>query len=641
MSNTRLGEEVAVGLLAGPADFARLREARRQSPLMARLLERLEENLLKGNYPDHSFLPVAQYAFLSALDARKDLADRAITEALETVHKPHWIHHEAGCIGLMGMHYTQELCLAIDWLWPVLNRDQREALLGGVIAKSVENLSHTPPGVRDETDGNGQLLLARRLDVQDRFCLHPQPTSVNNWDIWFASSIYLAAALAERAWLHPDPAWPQLEWGHYYQVGYTLDAARVERWKALARERLTTALANQVGENGGYGEGPSYTSYGGMAITIGLSALERLEGLSLWSPGLLALPRWLRNQFVADLPFGVANFNDTAFSVKPGAPLLAHLAARSRDPEAQGFVLEALEQGWDALHPLTILGLATDLPAQPMTLPPATCYQPSGQVIWRTAQDRSGVFFATQSGAHGGAHQHKDRASFFLSAYGEHLLVDSGDGRYGEHLPNAPRFDATRAHNCVLIDGRGQIGDNANPVTGRVLEHRHEGNLSTALLDASDCHEGITSYHRRIVFLRPDLFIIADRVDGKCENLTWVAQGYNRDGLATWESLDRSAVLTRPQARLHCIFLEPLAGIRLATGMLDNIQQALLRFEADVPGHAVTAVLVPLRDGEPAPDIIRDESGALTLRLHDNVYTITTSESHLTVNEQKFSLCQE
>jgi len=637
MAKSPLGEEVAVGLLAGPDDFARIRASRRENTLMTRLLDRYEDNLLNASKPGNFHLPVAEYAFLAALNGRKDLADRAITNALELVHQPHWMHPEAGCLSLTGMHHAQEICLLVDWLWPLLNRDQREALLGGVIAKAVENLSPTPAGVRDENDGKGQLLFARRMDVQDRYCLHPHPASVNNWDLWFSSGMYLAATLAERVWLNPDPCWPKLEWGHYYQVGYELDAARIARWKGLSRERITTALANQVGKNGGYGEGPSYIGYGGMAIVIGLTALERMEGLSLWSPGLLAMPRWLRNQFVADLPFGVTNFNDTVFHLKPGVPLLAHLAARSRDPEAQGFVLEAIEQNVDALNTLTILGLAPDLPAQSPTLAPAICYQPSGQVLWRTAQDRSGIFFAAQSGAHGGAHQHKDRGGFFLSAYGEHLLVDSGDGRYSEQLPSAPRFDDTRAHNAILIDGRGQIGDNANPVTGHLLEHRQEGNLSTALLEASDCYTGITSYCRRIVFQRPDLFVVADRVVGECAELTWVAQGYNADGLAGWESQGQQAILTRPTARLQCVFLEPLAELRIATGMLDNVQQALLRFEADIPGEAATVVLIPLREDEPAPEITHDEHGTLTVLLRGQTYTISASPTAITVNGEEYS----
>ncbi len=637
---TGLGNEVALGLLAGPAELARLRATRHQG-LLARVWNRYEAAALSCLEKKDGSMICSDLALVAAVTQRGDLASAAINAALEIAHAPSWQHWEAGCIGLTGMHNAHYLTLTADWLWPLLNRDQREALLGALVAKSVENLSHTAPGIRDESDGNGQLLFVRRQDKDDPYCLHPKAGQVNNWDIWFSSGLFLAAALVERAFLKPDPAWPALRWGNYYQVGFDLDQTRVDRWKAIAIERITTALATQLGPDGDYAEGVSYTEYSGMAIIHALTALERVDGLNLWAPALLALPHWQRNQFVADLPFGAANFNDARLHTGKAVPLLLTLASRAKDPELQGIALEALEvtqptQTDYFFGYLALLGLDPDLPATPPALQPATLFAHSGQVIWRTAQDRSGVFFSLKSGAYGGAHQHRDRNTFFLSAYGEHLIVDSGDGRYA-NPPTDPNFAGTRAHNCVLINGKEQVGDNDNPTVGAILEHAHDGELSTLLADAAGCYPGNAACRRRVVFTRPDLLVIADRVDGECGTLTWLLQGNNSDGKASWACSDRAATLTRPLARLHVFFLDAAAQIVIGPGSLDGAHQAVLSLAADVPGRQVTAVLVPARADEPAPACIRAADGSLTLNFRGNTHTVSAAADAVTVNGKVYT----
>jgi hypothetical protein len=620
-----LGYDVALGLMGGPADFARIRAHMHDGP-MAALWRRFMAKVEKTNT---DLFPVADLALAAAVTGRIDLANKAIAGALELVHQPHWVHWDAGCMPLTGMHNAHAVCMAIDWLWPVLNRDTKEALLGGVIAKAQENLSRPPQGVRDE-DGQGQLLFIRRLDKDDRFCLHPHPSSVNNWDLWFASGSYMISALAERAFLTPDPSWQPLEWGHYYDVGYTLDAARVARWKAIALERMTTALAAQLGPDGDYAEGISYANYGGMAIMACLRVVEHADGINLWSPGLFALPRWARNQYVADIPFGVANYNDARMQTGLAIPLYACIAARSRDAIDQGLLLELLALSDDAPAALSLLGFDPTVPAAPFHREPATQYAHTGQVVWRTAEDRSGVFFSIKAGAHGGAHQHRDRTSIFLSAYGEHLIVDTGDSRYADP-PAVPSFDETLGHNCLLVDGVAQIGSNDRPVCGHILEHVHDGDLSTVLADASECYETVAQVRRRVVFLRPDVLVMADRVTGSVNTLTWLLQGNNLDGKAAWELGDRCAVLARPGARVYVFFVEPATRQYVALGTMDNAQQAIMRLECDIAGNAVTTVLVPVRAGDPAPVCTRD-GNTLTITVNGATHIITPAADAVTVD---------
>lgn len=629
------GDEVAVGLLAGPDDFERVRIGIREG-IMAQFWRRLVEEASVEQDILGPLRLAGELAFAAAVTRRNDLAEKAREAALGMARRPHWMQAEAGCIGLHGMHVALELCLAVDWLWPVLSTDDRAMLLGAVIAKGIENLSSSPPGVRDPRDGKGQLLIARRLDIGDSHCLHPITVQVNNWDFLFAATLYMAAALADRAWCSPADGDAALSWGHVYDAGYDLDAGRVARWKEIAVERVTTGISAQLGEDGDYAEGNSYVSMGCRGMMMTLTALERVDGRNLWPAALRRLPQWLRNQYVADLDFGVTNYNDSRLRLQNSCGfLLAWLAHRTGDAETWDFALRAAGACRGRATAVTLLSLEPDAPRRPTKLPLAAWYRHTGQVIWRTAQDRSGVFFSIKSGAHGGAHQHNDRNSLFLSAHGEHMVVDSGDGRYADP-PSDPPFDQTEAHSALLIDGQGQIGNNRAPVAGRILEHHHEGDWSTALADAGGCYAAAGACRRRVVFARPDLLIVSDRVEASCERLTWLLQGYNADGAGRWVCGDRQAVFERPLARLYVAFLEPVVDLRVGVGTLDGEQRAILRFEADVQGRLVTAVLVPVRKDKPDPTWERGGRAELKICIGGKTHCLTATAGEVTVNGRSF-----
>ncbi|MCX5662905.1 MAG: heparinase II/III family protein [Planctomycetota bacterium] len=620
-----LGHDVAVGLAGGPENFERLRRAKGaglMAPLWGGLAHRAQND---------KNLPLPELALAAAVERRADWAGRAVERAVEMVRMPAagasgWIHRDAGCMSLSGGHHTLEIALVIDWLWPVIGRDRREALVQGLIAQGVENLTRTPEGTRDPGDGRGRLLTMRRLDKADPNCLHPVFEQVNNWDIWFATGLYLAACVAERAYLKPEASWPKLEWGTCFDTGFSLDAARIERWKGVAQERIETAIASQLGPDGDFGEGVNYAGYAGEALVYAMAALQRTGRMARWPQGVLALPRWARNQYAGEIgSSAAANFNDSTLEGRVALPLFAHVASQGGDPQTQAITLDAVARSKEEASAMLLLGLRPELPAAAVELPRAAHYRHTGTVNWRTGREEHehlngqmgpgelGVLFSLKSGAHGGAHQHRDRNSLFLWAHGEPLVVDSGDSRYSSGSYGANFFE-TAAHNCVLIDGRGQVGDNTRPLAGKILEHRDEGEVSTLLAEAGMCYEGVKQCRRRVVFLRPSLFVVADRVRGGCAELTWLLHGYNADGAASWSVDGRHLRLTRPGARLDVFFVETPAQAAISAGTLEGKPGGTLRAAVSIKGAAATAVLVPSRTDEQAPEAEWEKDGGLTVR---------------------------
>jgi len=215
------------------------------------------------------------------------------------------------------------------------------------------------------------------------------------------------------------------------------------------------------------------------------------------------------------------------------------------------------------------------------------------------------------------------------------LIVDSGDGRYAAQV-YGPNFFETTAHNCVLIDGHGQVGDNSRPLAGKIVEHRDVDGLSTLLADAGACYEGMEQCRRRVVFVRPDLFIIADRVRGDCTELTWLLHAFNGDGAARWEIEGRRMYLVRPGARLDVFLLEVPAGTAISAGTLDGKPGGTLRLAASIRGKAVTAVLVPSRADEPAPEAEWRSDGSMVVRFRGRVTRIGGSEERVTCDGREF-----
>jgi hypothetical protein len=273
----------------------------------------------------------------------------------------------------------------------------------------------------------------------------------------------------------------------------------------------------------------------------------------------------------------------------------------------------------------------------PVTLPLATVYQRTGTVIWRTDQTRDGVCFALQCGAHGGAHQHRDRGNFFLTAYGERLLVDAGDNRYVNPPPRLSHVD-TIAHNALLINGQGQIGDNDHPVHGRLVDASVTGTRATVLADATACYRDVTLCHRRVVFEQPDLLVIADRVEPGGAHLAWALQGYDADGQAAWTCAGPVAVLRRPLAQLYVYFAEPVGRWDCAAAEMDGQRKRILHLEAWLESDRTTAIMVPVRTREAPPQFSRGKDGELRLAFRGRTHSIRRERETLTVNGAAYPL---
>jgi hypothetical protein len=157
----------------------------------------------------------------------------------------------------------------------------------------------------------------------------------------------------------------------------------------------------------------------------------------------------------------------------------------------------------------------------------------AGQFIMRSGWDANARWLCMDGGPFGAGHQHEDKLSVIITAYGQPLLVEGGVYTY-DASEWRKYVLSSRAHNLVMVDGLEQDRrrePKETYVVKQPLPHVWESNeIFDHAASRYDEGWGPESLHplrqtRHVFFLKPDVFIIADELeslDGKahyCEAL--------------------------------------------------------------------------------------------------------------------------
>ncbi|HLF26865.1 MAG TPA: alginate lyase family protein [Anaerolineae bacterium] len=297
-----------------------------------------------------------------------------------------------------------------------------------------------------------------------------------------------------------------------------------QRWQTRGRRILEQEVKRQVCSDGVHAERvPHYHR---------LIAGELLEWLVLLDNNDRAAPQQLVDRFVRMLEFErhitrpdgrIPLFGDSAHD-DPHVrfnPMLGGAALLGRGdfklPQA-------------ALDEMTLWLLGperarrfNDLPAR---LPlPSRSFPAGGYVVMRNNWETSGLYLALDCGPFGyqlaTGHGHADALSIEVHGHGRPLLVDSGVYSFhlGTHWRNT--FRSTRAHNTVVVDGQDQSvlldsGRAWRPAQVTLNDWATDPHFD--FVDAA--HDGYhrlperITHRRRIFFVKPDYWLVADRLAG-------------------------------------------------------------------------------------------------------------------------------
>jgi len=278
----------------------------------------------------------------------------------------------------------------------------------------------------------------------------------------------------------------------------------------------------------------------------------------------------------------------------------------------------------------------------PADLPQARVFSDIGLAAMHSelADPARDVYLLLRSSPYGAvSHSHASQNAIAIGAFGEAQAISSGY----YHLYGSPHHAdwtrETRAHNSILVDDEGQVKRSALS-RGRILAFDDQDGYCYTVGDATEAYGGrLDLFLRRVLFLRPDTFVICDELDSAGEStFQWLLHARNEMAL---DDDAQTALISAGDARLLARIVAPdgLAMSQVAGFPVAPERRAAdhFHFTAQTTQPAERAVFLSVlsayRDGDearvPGVEVIegeggrgvllrgRDESALVVWRMHD------------------------
>jgi hypothetical protein len=291
---------------------------------------------------------------------------------------------------------------------------------------------------------------------------------------------------------------------------------RATTWQTMAMDRLNAELTKQIYPDGAHAE---------LAFGYHLLCLSHFQ-----------FPVKLADQYPVRLPKGYSDklsamIDFLLLSQKPDGRL--PLINDTNEMDVPVFLSEFLKS-YD--RPDLLFAATQGAQGHPPS-PTAVEFPYSGYYIMRSDWTPSARYLIFDAGSYGGFHGHEDKLSFELSAFGAPMITDGGAYAYTGDEAFRAYFVSTWAHNTVLIDGQGQNrflynhykvstrADRAPKLDGNTWISAPEYDLASGTYNdgysamsskgrgASEIETAVT-HERQILFIKPDYWIIVDKILG-------------------------------------------------------------------------------------------------------------------------------
>lgn len=562
-------------------------------------------------------------AFVGLVDNNRKYLEESKRRTLAMAEVNPWLNYQMLTTG----DVVKCIALSLDWGWSVYSKDEAVKVIRAMVANAIDNsLADAPvnnhPKRKDKAFGLRSLVDFLRYDYEYPF--HAAVHTTNNWDVVTGNGLMMGWAVTQQAVKKM-----KLPIADKKLLGYDLDEKRLAYWYDIAKQRFMNFTSRCYSSRGQYNEGPGYYSYGTENGLMGLEVARRIAGEDLYSFGLRRSPEWQRELYPWAVSDGAMNFNDASLPAHPKPHIVARLAAENQSEWMNGFFRELLSVTGQA-SPLSLIWAGPKLGTAPVPQRSFSGFGETGDYVYRTGRDsQKDLHWVFRCGKWNGGHTHHDRNAILLNAFGERLLVDAGKGRSYRTKTHKVGHKSTEAHNCVLVDGKGQTGYNHHPTFGRVLHLLPDScGWVTITGDAKHCYPN-ASVALRTVHHHPDGFLVVFDVLGSPS-----AKGYsriwntdNRDGKAKSRQREGALFFTRPGAGLAIVPLTVPRSIEVEKGWIDGKEGVSLRGIMEGGRNRMLTVLVPHKKKERVA--FERQDGALQLSFKGKTHRIGMTQDRL------------
>ncbi len=363
-------------------------------------------------------------------------------------------------------HLTRGMCVALDLLWDALPDEDRETIIDAIAEKSAEFMHDY--GNREES----------YVSTPGRW---PNGYAAINTELGVAGLTLLG------------------------------EHERAEAWLSQALDKARLFFDEQGGVDGGLVEGFHYGSGAIDNLMYLVCKSDAITGVNLFDHPYLSQAIYFPAYFVAPGGGSVPNFGDNG-GPEGCSPTLIGLA------NAMVEVQQSPVAAWYLVKAGVADAEARRLAEPPTHLPLARHFRDIDWVAMRSGWGDEGSLLAFKCG-HVAHHNHLDQNSFILAWDDEWLLNDPGYQIYNRPYPPERNMTeemiherhsytyGTYGHNSIIVDGMRQ-----KPVRGHIAGFATTPALSYAVGDASDCYEELSRYHRHIVSVAPDYYVVFDDI---------------------------------------------------------------------------------------------------------------------------------
>ena len=317
----------------------------------------------------------------------------------------------------------------------------------------------------------------------------------------------LAEARRERMWWVPHHNFMGVALGGAGMLSLKLRNAfpdQAPTWRDECARQITRWFTEGFDEQGAYYEGTGYAYYGLTNAVRFADALRRAGGPDLFDhPRLRLAPRFFAMSLLpGDRVFDARN--DASYAGL-GDPWMLRLAGAWDDGLAKW--LWARCGSGDS--PMRIVW-HNDVVARAPAAPLAEHFVGRGLCVWRTGWGKDDAMLAVEAGPfYPITHDQADKGHFTLYGLGRRWAIDSGYGNNREPEGRAQ----TVAHNCILVDGKGQALTGAGTGTnGKIVAYENSEQYGYALADCTEAYNrnskkqrgvGVRHARRHCLFVRP------------------------------------------------------------------------------------------------------------------------------------------
>jgi hypothetical protein len=457
-----------------------------------------------------------------------------------------------------------------DWLYGAMSPEERETIEVALAEKGGRDLAGSLTGT-----GEG-------MNPEDG-----ERYAANNFGLVMSGGLGLIGLVLEHK--HPDA------------IG----------WLDLATTYMRKSILQQYGVDGGIVEASRYWNYSTPFCLFLMEPLRRLKEVDLYDIESFSktadFPAYVHST-TTEGPRGVVNFADTNFG-EPATHgcILLRFASHYRRGEYQYFWNQWFEDAlWAGGHHDLVHSIIWYDPTVAPESPSLDCirrFRTLGWVFIRDGWDPCNTLFVFKSGPFLKGHNHRDRNSFILEAFGERLALDAGSGPYYTDIQR-DYYTQSIGHNTLLINGEGQETGDAH-----ITMYEADDRICYLKSDVSNVYPQTESVNRELLAVCGWLFVIRDSVRCAGEaNVDWLLHTFGEveikeDGFwCRGEKADLRVWMFPNQGTLTKFHVRP--------GHVDareNASQTLVaRLNGDDGSVETTSVLIPVPKGADPPQVRLD-----------------------------------